>query len=169
MASTAPLICDNLEEDPKRIPYKQLQFLDSPQLADLGALVMRVIVSSLILHHGLDKLQHSDAFTANIVEKHFAFLPGPAVMWTFISAYVEVVGCTCLLLGVFARVAALVLAPTMLFALSFHLRVFGAQNFPFDPATGGAYTFEPCLAFFGVMVYFALAGPGRFALRPHGF
>ena len=57
----------------------------------------------------------------------------------------------------------------MLNALYFHLMKFGLQSFPLNPDKGGAYTFEPCLAFFGVTTYFFFAGPGRFSLRPNGF
>ena len=46
---------------------------------------------------------------------------------------------------------------------------FGLQSFPFNPPKGGAYTFEPSLAFLGATACIFLAGPGRFAVRPNGF
>lgn len=138
-------------------------------LADLGALVLRLITCSLIFHHGQDKILHPETFTENTVIPYFAFLPGPPELWTYVAATVEILGCLLLAVGVFARPAAGVLSVTMLFALSWHLRKLGWQGFPLDPTQGGAYTFEPCLAFFGVTFYFVLAGPGTFAVRAHGF
>mmetsp|Transcript_55408 Transcript_55408/g.111237 ORF Transcript_55408/g.111237 Transcript_55408/m.111237 type:complete len:160 (-) Transcript_55408:265-744(-) len=158
MASTDPFL-PSAESD--KSPTSAL-------LGEVGILVMRVITAVLLLHHGQDKLLHADAFSQGTVGAFFGFLPGPPEFWTYAAASVEIVGSVCLLLGLFARAAAALLCPTMLFALSWHLRKFGLQNFPLDPAKGGAYTFEPCLAFFGVTLYFALNGPGRIALKPRG-
>jgi len=139
-----------------------------PVFADLSMLMLRVITASLMVHHGLDKLQHVEGFTNNVIAVYFTFLPGPPVFWTYLSAAFELVGSTCLVLGIFVRHASGLLLGTMMNAVAFQLMAFGLQGWPFGlPPSGPAYTFEPSLAFFGITGYIALAGPGRFALMPH--
>lgn len=139
-----------------------------PTLAEAGACVMRVITALLIVHHGLDKLENTDGFAMGVIAEYFPFLVFP-YFFTYLAAAVEIVGSFCLAVGIFARPASLLLAGTMMNALAFHLMKFGPQRFPLNPESRGAYTYEPCLAFLGVTLYFAFAGPGKFAMRPHGF
>ena len=103
-----------------------------------------------------------------VIAEYFPFLVFP-YFFTYLAAAVEIVGSFCLAVGIFARPASLLLAGTMMNALAFHLMKFGPQRFPLNPESRGAYTYEPCLAFLGVTLYFAFAGPGKFAMRPHGF
>ena len=103
-----------------------------------------------------------------VIAEYFPFLVFP-YFFTYLAAAVEIVGSFCLAIGIFARPASLLLAGTMMNALAFHLMKFGPQRFPLNPESRGAYTYEPCLAFLGVTLYFAFAGPGKFAMRPHGF
>ena len=103
-----------------------------------------------------------------MIGEYFPFLVFP-YFFTYAAAATEITGSICLGLGIFTRPASLALAGTMIFAFAFHMMKFGLQRFPFNPAARGAYTYEPCLTFFGVCTYFAFNGPGRFALRPHGF
>ena len=144
-------------------------FLEDPLYANLSLLLLRVITASLILHHGLDKLEHLDGFSNNVIAVYFPFLPGPPVFWTYLSAGFEVAGSFLITVGVFTRLAAALLAGTMVNAIAFHLMKFGLQNFPLNPSAGGAYTFEPSLSFLGVTIYLLFRGPGRFALRPSGY
>ena len=148
---------------------KFLRFIKNPLFADLGMLVMRVVSASLIIHHGLDKLENTAGFTDNVVAVYFPFLPGPPILWTYLSAGFEIIGSFCITVGMLARPAAALLAGTMVNAIAFHLMKFGPQSFPLNPAKGGAYTFEPSMAFLGVTMCIALAGPGRFAVRSNGF
>ena len=150
-------------------PHPMLDVLKNPVWADLGMLAMRVITALLIIHHGLDKLENPDTFSNKIIAIYFPFLPGSPYFWTYLSAGFEVVGSFCITVGIFARPAAALLAGTMVNAIAFHLMKFGRQSFPFNPEKGGAYTYEPSLAFLGVSAYILLAGPGKFALRPNGF
>merc|ERR1719188_1429166 len=115
-----------------------------------------------MVHHGLDKLQNTDAFSNGVIAVYFTFLPGPPYFWTYLSAAFEIFGSFCLLLGLVVRPAAVLLAGTMVNAIAFHLMAFGMQNFPFNPDKRGAYTFEPASAFLGVTVCVAMVGPGRF-------
>ena len=149
--------------------FPRLAFLRKPLYADLAMLLLRVVTASLIIHHGFDKLENTAGFTNNVIAIYFTFLPGPPVFWTYLSAAFEVIGSFCITVGLFARPAAALLAGTMVNAIAFHLMKFGAQSFPFNPPKGGAYTFEPSLAFLSVTTYILFAGPGRFAVRPNGF
>ena len=150
-------------------PHRSLNFLKNPIWGELGMLLLRIVTASLIVHHGLDKLENTTAFTEFVIVPYFPFLPGPPVFWTYLAAFFEIAGSLCITIGIVARPAALLLAGTMVNAIAFQLMKFGPQSFPLNPPKGGAYTFEPSLAFFGVTVYLALAGPGRFAVRPNGF
>merc|ERR1719296_447224 len=88
-------------------------------LADFGMLTLRLVVSSLLVHHGLDKIQNAAGFSAGVVGKNFGFLPGSPLMWTYIAAGMEIVAPIFLALGVFARLAAFGLMMTMCFADTF--------------------------------------------------
>ena len=148
-------------------PHPALNILNDPRITDLGKLIVRVVTASLIFHHGLDKLENTAGFTNNVIAAYFTFLPGPPVFWTYLSAAFEILGSVCITVGIFARPAAALLAGTMANAILFHLMKFGMQSFPLNPPKGGAYTFEPSLAFLGATSYIILAGPGRFAKQPH--
>ena len=172
--STKPSDADiengHAHDDPQySFPHPLLDFLKDPKYGGLGLLVMRVVTALLIVHHGLDKLEHSTAFAEGVIAPYFPFLLGPPLFWTYLSAAFEVVGSFCIAVGLLARPAAALLAGTMANAMLFHLQKFGLQSFPLNPAKGGAYTFEPSLAFLGITIFLALAGPGRFAVRPNGF
>lgn len=151
---------------------KKLELLSKLEWSwsDIGLLVLRVNTALLMVHHGLDKLADADTFANGTVAVYFAFLPGPPLFWTYLSAGIEIVGSACWIAGVLTRPAAALLAGTMVNALAFHLMAFGAQNFPLCPdAACGSYTFEPSLAYLGVATFLALHGPGKFSLKPNGF
>lgn len=143
-------------------------FVFDPTLGDVGVCVMRVLTALLMVHHGIDKLENTEAFAIGVIQAYFPFLVFP-YFFTYAAAATEITGSICLFLGIFARPASLALAGTMFFALAFHMMKFGAQRFPLNPEARGAYTYEPCLTFFGICLYFAFNGPGRFSVRPSGF
>ena len=162
-------LLDDVEKGkPAKRPHALL-FLEDPRYADLSLLLLRVITASLVVHHGLDKLEHVDGFSNNVISIYFTFLPGPPAFWTYLSAAFELVGSFCVTVGLFTRLASALLAGTMVNAIAFHLMKFGLQRFPLNPPAGAAYTFEPSLSFLGVTVYLLFRGPGRFALRPSGY
>jgi len=152
--------------------YELLDDSRGPKAAfatDVGTLVLRVTVSLMVIHHGLQKLQNPEAFAANMVEKFFPFLPWP-LLWTWLAIVVELAGSLCLGLGVFSRVASFLLFFTVgVFANLFHFDVTGVQEFPFGVPAGGAYAFEPSLLSGAIFFYFMCAGPGKYALRPNLF
>merc|ERR1719356_1624973 len=73
------------------------------QLGELIITAMRLGTCALMVHHGIDKLQHVDGFSANVVAKFFGFLSGPPSFWTYSAAATQVVGAGLLALGVFSR------------------------------------------------------------------
>jgi len=149
---------------------ESLRFLRKRVCTDAAMLLLRVVTASLIVHHGLEKLKDVPGFSNNVIAAYFPFLPGPPTFWTYLSAGFEIVGSFCITVGIFARPAAALLAGTMVNAILFHMMKFGLQGFPFGiPPKGGAYTFEPSLAFLSVTTYIVFAGPGRFACRSNGF
>merc|ERR1719161_1667342 len=83
---------------------------------ELGAFVLRVVVSLVVVHHGLQKFSNPEGFTQNIVSQYFSFLPLQPIYWTYAAATTEIVGPILLSLGIFARTAALGLMVTMGFA-----------------------------------------------------
>ena len=135
-------------------------------VANLGITALRVGTCALMVHHGIDKLQHVEGFSTNVIAAYFPFLPGPPEFWTYLSASFELGGSFCLVVGVVVRPAAALLTGTMLNAIAFQLMKNGLQGWPFGVPPHAAYTFEPSLAFFGVTVYIALAGPGGYSCRP---
>lgn len=135
---------------------------------DAGALVLRLTVCSLVVHHGLQKFQNPEGFAENIVAVYFSFLPVP-LFWTYVAATIETVGALLLVLGVFARLAAFCLLGTMVFANTFHFLATGLEGYPLGVPATGAYAFEPSLLCFGIFFYFLLAGPGKFSLKPSWF
>jgi len=133
--------------------------------AEVGALVLRLMVCLIVVHHGLQKLNNPEGFSANIVAKFFPFLPCP-LFWTYMAAGMEIVAPLFLAVGVFARLAAAGLFVTMIFANVFHFLLTGFEGFPLGVPKSGAYAYEPSLLCGSIFVYFALAGPGKLSLRP---
>jgi len=149
------------------LDFLMANWLDFDVLADFGMLVMRVVSASLIVHHGLVKIENPHGFADNVIAAYFPFLPFDPLFWTYLSAFFELAGSFCITVGLFARPAAALLAGTLMVATLFQLLSSGLQGFPFgQPPSGPAYTFEPALAFMAVTGHITLSGPGRFALQP---
>lgn len=123
--------------------------------AAYGALLLRVSLGVMFLAHGLLKLL---VFTPAGTAKFFASLGyPPALAYGVIAA--ELLGGALLVLGVYARVAALALVPLLIGAAQVHLGngwVFSAQ--------GGGWEF-PVFWIAAALVQ-ALIGDGALALRP---
>lgn len=133
--------------------------------SELGILVLRVVVSLLVVHHGLQKFQNPAGFTQNIVQQYFAFLPMP-MFWTYVAATTEIVAPALLALGIFARLASFSLLMTMVFANAFHFMATGFEGFPLGVPATGAYAFEPSLLCGVIFFYFLLNGPGKLSIKP---
>merc|ERR1719311_491702 len=81
--------------------------------SDLGVTALRIGTCALMVHHGLDKIQNVDGFSANVVAKFFGFLPGPPQFWTLSAAATQIVGAGLLSVGILSRPVALSMSITM--------------------------------------------------------
>ena len=133
-------------------------------LGELSIFVLRVVFSLFMIHHGLEKLQDPQGFAEFVVGKYFPFLPGDPVIWTFAAAITQLVCPIGLALGVFARISALGILNTMLFAVYFHLADTGLEGFPFAVVEAHNYTFELSAIYAAISLYFVCAGPGRLSI-----
>merc|ERR1712028_132437 len=88
---------------------------------DVVILGLRIGTCSLMVHHGFDKIQNVDGFSANVVAKFFGFLPGDPKFWTLSAAVTQIVGSGLLTVGILARPVALSMLATMATAVIFHL------------------------------------------------
>jgi len=130
---------------------------------DLGVLSLRLGVSVLMVHNGLDKLADPEGFSTFVVEKYLSFLPQP-LLWTYAAAGAELVCPVLLALGILARPSAAALFATMSFAILFHLNDTGLEGFPLAVVEKHQYAFETSALYAGIFFYFFLAGPGRLSL-----
>merc|ERR1719484_86050 len=128
---------------------------------ELGVFALRVGTCALMVHHGLDKIQNVDGFSANVVAKFFGFLPGPPSFWTLSAAATQVAGAGLLAIGLFSRPVALSMLATMLVAVVFHLENTGAEGFPLAVVKQHSYNYELAAMYCIVLGYFSIAGAGR--------
>jgi putative oxidoreductase len=124
--------------------------------AAYGALLLRVTLGILLLaHFGLKYFVFTPAGTAQF----FAGIGLPAAL-AYLTMLVELVAGVALVLGVWARLAALAAVPVLLGAILF---VHGANGFFFSAPNGG-WEYP---AFWAVaLVVQALVGDGALALLP---
>ena len=122
--------------------------------SDLGKLVLRVVLGVLILFHGVAKLMHGTDYITGVVTA--AGLPSFVAWGVYVG---EVVAPALLLLGLWTRIAAAVIALNMLFALVLvHAAELAAIN-----QTGG-WALELQGMFLGSAIAIALLGAGRYSL-----
>ncbi|NPD14975.1 DoxX family protein [Xinfangfangia sp. D13-10-4-6] len=118
--------------------------------------VLRVALGGLFLAHaGLKIFVFTPAGTAGF----FGSLGLPGWL-AYVTIVWEVIGGAALILGVWPRIAAVALIPILLGSI---FTVHGAAGFFFDNANGG-WEF-PAFWIVGLVVL-ALAGDGKFALKP---
>merc|ERR1711907_685928 len=121
---------------------------------------MRLGTCALMVHHGFDKIQNVDGFSANVVAKFFGFLPGDPRFWTYSAAATQVIGAGLLGVGVPSRPVALSMLGTMLAAVVFHLRNTGIEGFPLAVVKAHSYNYELAAMYVIVLGYFAATGAG---------
>jgi putative oxidoreductase len=123
-------------------------------LDDRGKLILRILLAVLLLFHGVSKLMGGIGFITGTLEK--MGLPAVFGYGVYIG---EVVAPLLLLLGVYTRAAALVVAVNMIVAvLLVHTSQFFTRN-----DTGG-WALELQAMYFGTAVVIALMGAGRYSL-----
>jgi putative oxidoreductase len=121
--------------------------------AQLGATLARLTLGSLLLSHGLLKV---NVFTVAGTVAYFESLGLPPIA-AYLIIFGEIAGGIGLILGVFARLAAVLSLPILLGALWAH----SGNGWVFSNA-GGGWEFPAFLAATAVVV--ALQGGGAFAL-----
>merc|ERR1711937_164763 len=134
------------------------------ELQQLFILLLRLGTCSLMVHHGFDKIQNVDGFSANVVAKFFGFLTGPPQFWTLSAAATQIVGAGLLGLGVFARPTSLAMSATMITAVVFHLLNTGGEDFPLGIPKAHSYNFELAAMYVLVLGYFSVSGAGKYSV-----
>jgi uncharacterized membrane protein YphA (DoxX/SURF4 family) len=135
------------------------------QLAtDLSITALRLGTCALMVHHGIDKLDHIDGFTANVVAKFFGFLPGEPSFWTYSAAATQIVGAGLLGVGFLSRPTAAAMTGTMVAAVAFHLLNTGAEGFPLGVPAAHSYNFELAAMYVATLAYFTAAGAGPYSV-----
>merc|ERR1712118_130227 len=133
-------------------------------VSDLGITAMRLGTCALMVHHGFDKIQNVDAFSANVVAKFFGFLPGPPQFWTLSAAATQIAGAGLLGLGVLSRPVAASMSATMITAVVFHLLNTGGEAFPLGIPKAHSYNFELAAMYVLVLGYFTVSGAGKYSV-----
>jgi putative oxidoreductase len=121
---------------------------------DAGLLLLRVSVAVVLLLHGLFKLTHGIGWIEDML-RHIG-LPGFLAYAVFLG---EIVAPALLIVGVFGRLAGLVMAMDLSVAI---LLVQRAKLFTRGPAGGWGVELEGLILL--VSLALALTGPGRYTL-----
>ena len=114
----------------------------------------RIVVGAMFLMHVSAKFKvGAAAVAANVFAKNGL---EPALAWAYVVMFIEVVGGSCLILGLFTRFVAAVLAIEMLIALLF-------VHLPKGYAAGGG-GYEYVLLIGAVCFVFAIRGGGPYSV-----
>jgi putative oxidoreductase len=122
--------------------------------ADAGKLLLRLGVGILVLLHGVAKVVGGPDYIVGAVEK--AGLPGSFGYAVYLG---EVIAPLAMILGVWTRIAALIVAANMAVAI---VLVHSAELFTLT--RGGGWALELQGMFLLTALAVALIGPGRYAL-----
>merc|ERR1719269_299947 len=131
---------------------------------DVTLTALRVGTCALMVHHGIDKIENVDGFSANVVAKFFGFLPGPPQFWTLSAAATQIVGAGLLSVGAFSRPTAAAMSATMITAVVFHLLNTGGEAFPLGIPKAHSYNFELAAMYVLVLGYFTVSGAGKYSV-----
>ena len=127
---------------------------------DVTLTALRVGTCALMIHHGFDKIENVEGFSANVVAKFFGFLPGPPQFWTLSAAVTQIVGAGFLSIGLFSRPVAASMSATMITAVVFHLLNTGGEGFPLAVVKAHSYNYELAAMYVIVLGYFTANGAG---------
>ena len=121
---------------------------------DIGKLILRLTLGVLVLLHGVAKIASGPGAIIGMVEK--AGLPGELGYLVYVG---EVIAPILLIIGLWTRLAALLVAGNMLVAV-----VLVHTGDLFRLSSSGGWALELQAMFFFVAVAIALLGPGRYAV-----
>ena len=130
-------------------------------MTDLGLLIIRIVIGfSMAAFHGWGKISNPERWAAiggNMELIGISFLPA---FWGFMAGFAEFFCSILLMLGLFFRPAATLLALTMLMAMLRHLSL--PADDPGSGLSGASHAMELCA------IYIALwfTGPGKYSLMP---
>ncbi|MEO0947954.1 MAG: DoxX family protein [Cyanobacteria bacterium J06641_5] len=119
-------------------------------VTQLSWVVFRVIISTMMIHNGMDKLEDIESFAAAYVE--VIGLPFP-IFFAYIAAFTELLGAPLVALGLFTRPAAFGLFSTMCVAMYHHILVAGL-SIPY---------LELSAVYAVGFLFFAVNGPGIYS------
>lgn len=122
--------------------------------ADLGKLILRLALGVLILLHGIAKLSSGPAGIIGMVEQ--AGLPGPVGYLVYVG---ELLAPLLVILGLWTRPAAVVIAVNMVFAVGLAHR-----DQLWSLAKTGGWALELQGLYFFAALALALIGAGRFSV-----
>jgi putative oxidoreductase len=125
---------------------------------DIGKLVLRLTLGILILFHGVAKILHPAALGFIFGKLGNFGLPHELAYLVYVG---EVVAPLLIILGVYTRIAALVVMIDLLFAL---VLVFPTQLLALNKVGGWAVELEGMYLFCGLAVL--LLGSGKVAVKP---
>ena len=121
---------------------------------DIGKLILRLTLGVLVLLHGVAKIASGPGAIIGMVEK--AGLSGELGYLVYVG---EVIAPILLIIGLWTRLAALLVAGNMLVAV-----VLVHTGDLFRLSSSGGWALELQAMFFFVAVAIALLGPGRYAV-----
>ena len=128
----------------------QSYFLREGQLANVGLLILRLEIGTMMIHHGHDKLGDPQSFADNyVVPLH---LPFP-LFFAYVAGYSEILGSWLLILGLLSPLGALALTGTMTVAAYSHILTSGLN----------IYVLELVVLYLGGSLALLLVGPGRYS------
>jgi putative oxidoreductase len=122
---------------------------------DIGKLILRVALGGMILMHGIAKLTGGIDFISQVVTS--AGLPAFVAYGVYVG---EVVAPLLVIIGLYSRVGAAVIAVNMLFAMGL---VHGAEFFTLNQTGGWALELQGMFLLTAVAI--ALIGPGRYQVN----
>ncbi len=123
-----------------------------------GVWLLRIVLGAAMLYNGWDKVYPAGGFNGHntlAAEEHFChYIAGMGLpYWLgYVSAFAEVAGGICMILGLFVRFFGLLIAGNMLIAIALVNRHHGY--------TGSEYS----IALTAIATMLLLTGPGRLAL-----
>ncbi|WP_423197222.1 MULTISPECIES: DoxX family protein [unclassified Cupriavidus] len=121
---------------------------------DLGKAILRIVLGILILLHGLAKLMAGPAFVIKVVTA--AGLPEPVAYLVYVG---EILAPLLLIVGLWTRLAGLIVAINMIFALSLvHAGQLGMMS------DSGGWALELQGMYLAAALAVALLGAGRFSV-----